>query len=132
MFLMSGEPVSCFSKKRLIVPLFIAEAEYVALSTVTQEGTWIGRLLSDFHVPLEQATIIMDDNQAAICIARNPVMHTRTKHINIHYHYDREALVEGTIDLQYCPIEIMVADILTKPPSKGRFDFLHRIMGLEK
>ena len=46
-----------------------AEAEYVALSTVTPEATWIRQQLSDFHVRLEQAPIIMEDSQAAICIA---------------------------------------------------------------
>ena len=86
----------------------------------------------DIHVPLQQANLIMEDNQAAFCIARSLVMYTRTKHINIRYHYVREALAEGTIDLQYCPAEIMVADILTKPPPKVRFDLLHRIMGLHK
>ena len=132
MFLMSDGSVSLSTKKQSIVTLSTAEAEYVALSTVTQEATWIRRLLLDFQVPLEQVTLIMEDNQAAICIARNPVTHTRTKHIDIRYHYVREALAEGTIDLQYCPTEIMVADILTKPPPKARFDLLHGIMGLQK
>ena len=129
---MSGGPVNWFSKKQSIVTLSTAEAEYVSLSTVTQEATWIQRLLSDFHVQLEQAIIIMEHNQAAICIATNPVTHTRTNHINIHFHYVREALAEGTINLQYCPMEFMVADILTKPLPKERFDLLHGIIGLQK
>ena len=61
-----------------------------------------------------------------------PVMHTRTKHIDIRYHYVREALAEGTINVQYCPKEIMVADILTKPLHKARFDLAHVIMGPQK
>ena len=134
LFLMSGGPVSWFSKKQPIVTLSTAEAEYmyVALSTATQEATWIRQLLSDFHVPLEQATIIMEDNQGAICITRNPVTRTRTKHIDIRYHYIREALARGTINLQYCPTETMVADILTKPLPKARFEMLCGIMGLQK
>ena len=66
------------------------EAEYIALSTATQEATWLRRLLSDLRVPLEPVTL-MEDNRGAIAIARNPVTHTRTKHIDIRYHYVREA-----------------------------------------
>ena len=81
---------------------------------------------------VKQATIIMEDNQEAIYIARNPVTHARTKHIDIRYHYVREALSEGKIDLRCCPTETMVADILTKPLPKARLEMLHGIMGLEK
>ena len=116
MFVMSGGPVSWLSNKQSFVILSTLEAEYVALSTVKHKAKWIWRLLSDYHVPLEQATINMEDNQAGICIARNHATHTRTKHIDIHYHYVIQALAEGTIDLQYCATEMLVADILTKPP----------------
>ena len=74
----------------------------------------------------------MEDNKAAICITRNTVMHTTTKHIDIRYHYVREVPAEGTIVLQYCQSKIMIADILTKPLPKARFDLLHSIMGLQK
>ena len=74
----------------------------------------------------------MKENQAAICMARNPVTHTRSNLINIRYHYVREALAEGTIDLQYCPTETMLADILTKPTPNAEFDLLHGSMGQQK
>ena len=73
LFLISNGPVSWLSKKQPIVTLSTCEAEYVALSTATQEAVWIKRLLSDFHVSQKQATVIMEDNQGAICIAKNPV-----------------------------------------------------------
>ena len=65
-------------RKKPIVTLSTAEAEYVVLSTATQEAMWIRPLLSDFHVPLEQAIMIMEDNQGAICIARNLATKTST------------------------------------------------------
>ena len=116
----------------VIVTLSTAKAEFVALSTVTQEATWTRQLLLGFHVLLELATFIMEDNPAAFCIGRNPVTHAKTKEINIRHHYVWEALAERTIDLKYCPVEIMVADILTKPLLKARFNLLHGIMGLQK
>ena len=59
----------------------------------------------------------------------NPVAHSRTKHIDIRYHYIREALCDK---IEYCPTERMIADLLTKPLHKGRFELLRDKMGLNK
>lgn len=83
LFLMSSGPISWVSKKQPIVTLSTTEAEYVALSTATQKAVWIRKLLADLHMPQKQATFIMEDNQGTICIAKNPVAHARTKHIDI-------------------------------------------------
>ena len=91
-FLISGGPISWFSKKQTTVTLSTAEAEYVALSIATQEIVWIRRLLSDLTATQGQATVLMEDNQGAICIAKNHVSHARTKHIDVRYHYVREAI----------------------------------------
>ena len=131
-FLMCNGAVNWLSKKQPIVTLSTAEAEYVALSTATQEAVWLRKLLKDFGESQDQATMIMEDNQGTICIAKNPIEHSRTKHIDVRYHYIREALHEKIIELNYCPTEEMIADILTKPLPKGRFEILRDKMGLEK
>ena len=132
LFLMCGGAVNWLSNKQPIVTLSTAEAEYVALSTATQEAVWLRKLLKDFGEAQDQATMVMEDNQGAICIAKNPAEHLRTKHIDIRYHYIREALSENIIKLDYCPTQHMLADILTKPLPKERFEMLHNKMGLEK
>ena len=130
-FLMNSGPISWLSKKQGIVTLSTAEAEYVALTMATQEAVWIRRLLSDLKLPQDHPTVLMEDNQGAICIAKNPVSHARTKHIDVRYHYIREALSEETIELKYCPKNEMIADIFTKPLHKGRFEVLRTSMNLK-
>ena len=126
---MAGGALSWLSKKQPIVALSTSEAEYVALSSATQEAVWLRKLLSDLGVAPDEPTVLMEDNQGAIAIARNPVAHARTKHFDIRHHYVREA-VQGVIDLRYCPTSEMVADLLTKPLSRGQFEKLRLAMGM--
>ena len=113
--------VSWLSKKQATVALSTAEAEYVALSTATQEAIWLRRLLADVGEPPEGLTEIYEDNQRAISMAKNPVGHARTKHIDIRYHFVREGVQDGAIALKYIATDEMIADILTKPLPKHRF-----------
>jgi len=104
------------------VALSTSEAEYVALNLATQEVEWLQKMLIiDLKAASQQPTTLMEDNQGAIAIARNPVAHVHTKHIDIRYHYIHEAMQNGIVNLCYCPTEVMIADILTKPVPKERF-----------
>lgn len=129
MFFLSGGAVSWFSKKQATVALSTAEAEYIALSQAAQEGTWLKRLLTELGMS-DSPTVIMEDNQGAIAITKNPVNHSRTKHIDIRYHYIRDCVQNGQIQVQYCPTVDMKADILTKPLTRQRFEYLRREIGL--
>ena len=131
LFLFAGCPVSWYSKKQPTVSLSTAEAEYISLSGATQEGVWLRRLLSDFKLHQEAPTVIKEDNQRTIAIARNPVSYSRTKHIDIKYHYIRETILDGYVTLEYCPTEQMLAYLLTKPLHHDRFEMLRNLMGLE-
>ena len=101
LFLMTGGPISWLSKKQAVVALSTSEAEYVALNSVTQEAVWLQKLLfSDLQVTSQEPTMLMEDNQGGISIAKNPIAHSRTKHIDIRYHYIREAVQEGIVIVQ--------------------------------
>lgn len=116
---MADGPIAWLSKKQPIVVLSTSEAEYVALSSATQEAVWLKRLLNSINAIPPGPVVIMEDNQGAIAIAKNPVAHPQTKHIDFHFHYIRELVQDGTIHLQYCPTETMMDDILPKPLPKG-------------
>lgn len=131
-FMMAGSSVNWLSKKQSVVALSTAEAEYIALSTATQEAVWLRRLLEELGVHKEKPTVIMEDNQGAIAIAQNPVNHSRTKHIDIRHHYVREAIQDGIITLEYCSTKEMVADLLTKPLPKVQFQKLRELMGVHE
>ena len=129
-FVISGAAFSWLSKKQPVVALSITEAEYIALLTAAQEATWLRRLLTDIKTPPVRSTVIKEDNQSAIAIAKNLVSHARTKHIDVKIHFVREALSNGSIELIYYATEQMVADLLTKPISCDRFEALRPGMGL--
>ena len=69
-------------------------------------------------VQQEDATVLLCDNQSCMAIAKNPVFHARTKHIEIQYHYVRELIEDGVVELVYCPTQENGADIFTKALGK--------------
>jgi len=120
LFTIGGVPVSWKSKRQATVALSTAEAEYMALSAATQEVVWLRKFLKNFEIEQSEATVIFEDNQGCIALAKNPVAHERTKHIDIRYHFIREQIEENTIDVKYLPTEEMLADLLTKGMTKER------------
>lgn len=127
-----GEGAICWaSRKQPVVALSTAESEYIALSAAAQEAAWLQKLLSDLNIS-PQPIVMMEDNQGAIALAKNPVAHSRTKHIDIRFHYIREAQENGLIQIRYCPTEEMLADLLTKPLPRSAFERLRYSLGLKE
>ena len=113
-FLLGGGAITWFSRKQSSVALSTVEAEYMALSVATQEAVWLRHLQEELGVTETGPTLIYEDNQGAISMAKNPVFHKRTKHVQIRYHFLREAVEQGTITLKYCCTDDMLADSFTK------------------
>ena len=73
---------------------------------------------------------ILCDNTSAIAIANNPVQHTITKHIDIRYHFLREHVMSGTVELYFVPTDQQIADIFTKPLDESTFSRLVGELGM--
>ena len=112
--LLGGSPISWKSKKQNTVSLSSAEAEYRSMRRVTAEPAWLTRLLHEFTIPNIVLVPLKCDSKAAIYIARNPVYHDRTKHIDLDCHFVREKLQDGLISLSYVPTKHQLADVFTK------------------
>ena len=84
------------------------------MASATTEVTWLVRLLEDLMVTNLKPITLHCDNRSALHIAKNPVFHERTKHIELDCHFTREKVMEGLLQLLYLPTQHQVADILTK------------------
>lgn len=115
-----GPVISWKSKKQPVVALSTCEAEYIGLANATQESMYLSQLLSGMDNKVYICTKMYGDNQGAIVLTKNPVNRKRSKHIDVKYHFIRDAVNERKISIEYCSSEEMVADMLTKPVSKVR------------
>ena len=63
-------------------------------------------------------------------LAKNPTNHDRSKHIDVQYYFIRENIENKVVELEYCPTQYMIVDILIKTLAKDRYELLSEIMGL--
>ena len=96
----------------------------------TNQTIWLRRILEDMGERQNDPTEIFCDNKSAIAMTKNPVHHSRTKHIEIKYHFVREATGKGEIELKYCNTKEQAADIFTKALPRQRFELLREILGV--
>ncbi|KAH9291809.1 hypothetical protein KI387_043002 [Taxus chinensis] len=129
-FSLGSGVVSWFSRKQKSVALSSSEAEYIAASMATCEAIWLRKLLVALFGQKVETTVIHCDNQSCIKLSENPVFHDRSKHIDIRYHFIRDCVQRGIVQLQYIPTEEQVADILTKALGKEKFIFFRDKMGV--
>lgn len=130
LILLGKSPVSWKSKKQGTVSRSSSEAEYRSMSAAASEVTWLVRLLEELGVTNLRPVTLHCDNQSAIHIAKNPVHHERTKHIEIDVHFTRDKVLEGLIQLTYLPTSSQLADIFTKILPSTQFNDLLSKLGM--
>jgi Reverse transcriptase (RNA-dependent DNA polymerase). len=134
-FNLGSGAISWKSKKQPSVALSSCEAEYMAQTQATREAIWLRRLLQELQGTTKTGelptTVIFGDNQGAIALTKNPEHHERSKHISIQWHFTREKVEEGLVDIRYTPTSKQVADGLTKALPRGPFETFRKALGLE-
>jgi hypothetical protein len=103
------------SKKQSIVTLSSCEAEYVVANSAVCHLIWLRNMLKHLGFPQENLTEIYIDNRSAIALAKNPVYHERSKHIDTCHHFIREHVKNKEVELISCKTNDQIAYIFTKP-----------------
>ncbi|KAL4291084.1 hypothetical protein GQ457_14G008390 [Hibiscus cannabinus] len=118
--------ISWCAKKQRAVSRSTAEAEYRSLADATAEVTWIQSVLSDMQISLKDTPKLWCDNTSTISMASNPVLHAKTKHVDLDLHFVREKVADGSIQVNYVPASNQLADIFTKPVAAQHFQFIRQ------
>ncbi|WJX60656.1 hypothetical protein P8452_45840 [Trifolium repens] len=130
LFKFQGAPVSWCSKKQSVIALSSCEAEYVAGSLASCQANWLQSLLSEMGI-IEDITVVLNlDNKSAINLAKNPISHGKSKHIETRFHFLRDQVSKGKLKLEFCSSEDQQADILTKVVKRDQFLKLRREIGV--
>ncbi|GJS89740.1 hypothetical protein Tco_0772376 [Tanacetum coccineum] len=120
---------SWFLKKQTALAISTTEAEYVSAGKACQQALWMKQALVDYGIRLDDIPI-MCDNKGAIDLSKNPVQHSRTKHIEIRHHFLRDNVQKGNISIERVSSEDNIADILTKPLKREPFNYLRLGLGM--
>eukprot|EP00253_Pinus_taeda_P014751 PITA_14751 len=121
--------VSWTSKKQYVVALSTTEAEYMVATPASKEAVWLQRLCSSMG--LVQGAIRIDcDSQSAIFLAKNPVYHSKTMHIDVQYHFVRDMIEDKKVLLVKVDTLKNTANALTKSMSSEKFSWCIETMGI--
>ncbi|GAU47720.1 hypothetical protein TSUD_285070 [Trifolium subterraneum] len=130
-FYFGEAPISWCSKKEPVVALSSCEAEYIAASLRTCQAIWLRNLIEEISLVKCNTVTLKVDNVSAINLAKNPIAHGRSKHIEMRFHYLREQVNNENLTLEYCKSDEQVADLFTKAVAVQVFQKLRGQMGME-
>nr|GEV81850.1 retrovirus-related Pol polyprotein from transposon TNT 1-94 [Tanacetum cinerariifolium] len=122
---------SWFAKKQTALAISTTKAEYVSVGKACQQAVWMKQALIDYGIRLDDV-LIMCDNKGAIDLSKNPVQHSRTKHIEIRHHFLHNNVQKGNISIEKVASENNIADIFTKPLKREVLYYLRLGLGMMK
>ena len=127
---LGNTPISWSSKKQRAIARSSTEAEYRALAMAAAESVWLLSLLQELQFTLSQPPLLLCDNLGATQLSFNPVQHSRMKHIQIDLHFVRDLVAKNVLVVHHVHTSDQLADLLTKPLSRQRTEFLRNKIGL--
>jgi len=122
--------VAWSSQKQKSVALSTTEAEYMAASQTVKEIIWVKSLLNSFALFQNLSTTLYLDNKNAEKLIRNPEFHQRSKHIDVRYHFVRDAYRTNEFTLEHIPSRDQQADLMTKPLTKAILETQKRMLNI--
>ena len=131
MFFFGDTPITWCSQKQQTVALSSCEAEFMAATEAAKQAIWLQDLLSEVTGKEQERTTILVDNKSAISLAKNPVFHRRSKHIQKRFHFIRECVEKDQIEVEFVRGEDQCADILTKALAKIKFNDMKKKIGVQ-
>ena len=129
-FYLGKSPVTWCSQKQETVAFSLCEAEFMAGTEAARQAIWLHELLEEINGSKCEKVVIRIDNQSAIALTRNHVFHGRSKHIHTRYHFIRECVEKGKIDVEHVLGTEQKADILTKALGRLKFKEMRELMGV--
>ncbi|KAD5317079.1 hypothetical protein E3N88_17025 [Mikania micrantha] len=129
-FSIGSGAISWSSKKQPVVALSTTEAEYISAAVGACQAVWLRKMLRELCCEQKDATPIFCDNRSAIFLTKNQAFHSRTKHINIKFHYIRSLTESKEVLLEPCDTNEQIADILTKALGEEKFSYFRAKMGV--
>ncbi|GJX53781.1 zinc finger, CCHC-type containing protein [Tanacetum coccineum] len=130
-FYFGESPITWCTQKQPTVALSSCESEFMAATGAACQALWLKRLLSELTGWEEKRITLKVDNVSAIALVRNPVFHGRSKHIDIRYHFIRECVENGHINVEHISGELQRADILTKALPRLKFVTMRQMLGVQ-
>jgi hypothetical protein len=129
-FTIGGTTVSWISKMQKVVALSTTEAEYVATTMASKEMIWLQRFMEELGKKQENSRLYCD-SQSAIHLAKNSAFHSKTKHIQLRYHFIRSVLEDGQLKLEKIHTIQNPADMLTKGVTREKLSSCSVSIGLQ-
>lgn len=129
-FSLGSGAISWASRKQKLVTNSSTDAEYIAINEASREAMFLRQLLEQLGRPCDGATQIFGDNNGALALAKDPVFHSRSKHIKVRYHFVRELIDDGEVDCRRVNTRDNASDVFTKPLCRLTFAQFRDALGI--